>query len=124
MTTERYREQIKMMASSMDLDRNCEIPSMYCDEFKLAAAELLSGKFRLDTPNLKDEIRLLVDYMKIYDESEVKQIKAVTICERMVYQILRYYREDIEDDIQKEYNRSYGQYQAVHSDGDYLQRSL
>lgn len=124
MTTEQYRKQIKMMASFMDLDRNGEMPSSYCEEFRLAAAEILSGKFRQDMPDLKDEIRILVDYMKTDDESEAKQIKAVTICETMVFKIIRYYREDIEDDVQKEYNRSYGQHLASMSSMDYLQRSL
>lgn len=124
MTTEQYKKQIKGMASSMGLNRNGEMPSSYCEEFKIAAAELLSGKFRQDIPNLSDEIRILFDYMKTDDESEAKQIKAVAICERMVYKIIKYYREDIEDDVQKEYDRNYGQYYAIESSLDYLPHSL
>lgn len=102
---ERYQKAINSMA--LDMDYSGEIPSQYCEEFKEAASEILSGEFRTDLPHIKDKLRIIYDYMKVCDDPDKRHRLAVKICDKLVDEIIKHYRTDIEEEVESTYNKKY-----------------
>lgn len=132
--SERYKKAINSMA--LELDHEGEMPSQYCDEFVECAAENLrkekdciyiKGLLVFDaiiTGDRKDGriIDMMADYMKQEDDV-LKKILAISICELMSDNIINYYREEIEDEVKKVYERKYNQENwnySVYNSGEML----
>lgn len=104
MSNERYQRLIDKMA--LDYDYNGEMPGKHEDEFKEAAAELISG-VRNDKPDFIEEIKLIAKYIKEKDDPDLREINALVICNSMAEKVIKYFKNDIEEDIEKTYERKY-----------------